>query len=145
MAHACCMKPYNRIYYHLLAVRYANLIQCLRLMHAQRKMLGSLRSCQTAGQSETHQYMQITQKTLPVANNCLNKFKQFPGTRSQAGHLIFTTQNWIIWAPILHQFWTFFCTLCRQCGRRMVLPSTRGCDLAKKLMLRVALASVMAI
>ena len=30
MAHACCMKPYNRIYYHLLAVRYANLIQCLR-------------------------------------------------------------------------------------------------------------------
>ena len=59
MAHACCMKPYNRIYSYLLAVRYTNLIQCLGLMTCPEKNAhsSSLRSCQTARQSEARHRM----------------------------------------------------------------------------------------
>ena len=37
MAHAVSVTPYNQIYHHLLAVRYTNLIQCLRLMTCPEK------------------------------------------------------------------------------------------------------------
>ena len=45
MAHACCMKPYIRIYYHLLAVRCANLIQCLELMEMLTEKMHAVVLC----------------------------------------------------------------------------------------------------
>ena len=65
MAHACCMEPHNRICYHLLAVLYTNLIQCLRLMTCPEKNAhsSSLRSCQTARKSEAHLYENNSENT----------------------------------------------------------------------------------
>ena len=45
MAHAVSVKPYNQIYHHLLAVRYTNLIQCLRLMTCPEKKMHTVVLC----------------------------------------------------------------------------------------------------
>ena len=75
MAHACCMKPYNRIYYHLLAVRYANLIQCTEL---------SLKK--TSTHQPIRRHSGPNQLVIKTGTTSLYKDEQTPCTSVQTWH-----------------------------------------------------------